>query len=81
MASEQEARDAKNRHSMELLRTPGVCGVGVQKTDAGEFYIAVHLESDDPKLAEQLPRLLDGVAVQTVVSGPFRKLSSSGSSD
>lgn len=77
MASEQQAREAKNRHSMELLRRPGVCGVGVQKTDAGEFYIAVHLESDDPELAAQMPKQLDGVSVQTLASGPFKKLGSS----
>jgi len=74
MASEQQARDAKNRHSAELLRMPGVCGVGVQKTDGGDFYIAVHLDSDDPKLAAQLPKDLDGVTVQTLASGPFKKL-------
>ncbi len=77
MASEQQARDAKNRHSMELLGMPGVCGVGVQKTDAGEFYIAVHLESDDPQLAASVPKQLDGVMVQTLASGPFKKLSRS----
>ncbi len=56
---------------------PGVCGVGVQKTDAGEFYIAVHLESDDPQLAASVPKQLDGVMVQTLASGPFKKLSRS----
>lgn len=74
MASEQQARDVKNRHSAELLRTPGVCGVGVQKNEAGDFYIVVHLESNDPTVAEQLPKLLEGVAVQTLASGPFKKL-------
>lgn len=59
----------------------GVCGVGVQRTDAGEFYIAVHLVSDDPNLAAQLPKLLDGVAVQTLASGPFKKLTGKSSSD
>ncbi len=75
MASEREARDVKNRHSMELLRLPGVCGVGVQKADDNDFYIAVHVESSDPKVIEQLPKQLEGLRVETIVSGPFKKLS------
>jgi len=77
MASEQEARDVKNRHSMELLRLPGVCGVGVQKAGDNDFYIAVHVESSDAKVIEQLPRQLEGLRVETIVSGPFKKLGGS----
>ncbi len=77
MASEQEARDVKNRHSMELLKIPGVCGVGVQKSGENDFYIAVHVESSDPKVIGQLPKQLEGLRVETIVSGPFKKLSES----
>jgi hypothetical protein len=77
MASEQEARDVKNRHSMELLRLPGVCGVGVQKSGENDFYIALHVESNDPQIAGQLPKELEGLRVETIVSGPFKKLSGS----
>ncbi len=75
MASEQEARDVKNRHSMRLLRLPGVSGVGVQKSGDDDFYIAVHVDSSDPKVIEQLPKQLEGLRVETIVSGPFKKLS------
>jgi len=75
MASEQEARDVKNRHSMQLLRLPGVSGVGVQKAGDSDFYIAVHVESSDPKVIEKLPKQLEGLRVETIVSGPFKKLS------
>ena len=74
MASEQEARDVKNRHSMQLLRLPGVSGVGVQKAGDSDFYIAVHVESSDAKVIEQLPKQLEGLRVETIVSGPFKKL-------
>jgi hypothetical protein len=77
MASEQQARDVKNRHSMELLRLPGVHGVGVQKAADNDFYIALHVESDDPQIVEQLPKQLEGLRVETIVSGPFKKLSGS----
>ncbi len=77
MASEQEARDVKNRHSMELLRLPGVCGVGVQKSGENDFYIALHVESNDPQIVAKLPKQIEGLRVETIVSGPFKKLSGS----
>jgi hypothetical protein len=76
MATEKEARDVKNRHSAELLRLPGVSGVGVQKSPDGNFYIALHVDSDHPEIAEQLPKQIEGLVVQTIFSGPFKKLSS-----
>ena len=76
MASEEQAYDVKRRHAAELMRLPGVCGVGVQKTADGEFYLALHLNTDDPKVAEQLPKEIEGLAVQTIHSGPFHKLKS-----
>ena len=33
MATEEEARAVKRRHSPQLLRQPGVCGVGVEKDE------------------------------------------------
>jgi len=75
MASEEQAREVKNRHSMELLKIPGVCGVGVQKSGENDFYIALHLESNDPQIAGQLPKQLEGLRVETIVTGPFKKLS------
>ena len=73
MPSESEAREVKSRHSAELLRLPGVCGVGVEKNPRGEFIIRLHLETEDPKITEQLPKEIEGYAVETVHSGPFRK--------
>ncbi|HKV91786.1 MAG TPA: hypothetical protein VJW20_04475 [Candidatus Angelobacter sp.] len=74
MATEEEARAVKQRHSFDLLKRPGVCGVGVEKDDSGDYIIALHLESDDPKLREQLPQQLEGVRVKQLHSGPFRPL-------
>jgi hypothetical protein len=76
MATEAEARAVKQRHSLELLRQPGVCGVGVEKDANGEFFIALHLDDSDPKIQEQLPKELEGIAVKLLHSGPFRPLSS-----
>ena len=42
MATEQEIREVKRRHSPQLLSVSGVSGVGIEKDDAGEFVLAVH---------------------------------------
>jgi hypothetical protein len=63
MLTEQEAHDAKRRHSAELLSKPGVSGVGVEKDEDGKFVIAVHLDAD-----------IEGFPVKFVSSGPFRPL-------
>lgn len=76
MANEQQARAIKQRHSLNLLKQPGVCGVGVEKDDSGQFVIALHLDSEDPALREQLPKEIEGVSVKLYQSGPFRALSS-----
>jgi hypothetical protein len=76
MATEAEARAVKQRHSLELLRQPGVCGVGVERDANGEFFIALHLDNSDPKMQEQLPKELEGIEVKQLHSGPFRPLSS-----
>ncbi len=76
MPSESEAREVKRRHSAELMRIPGVCGVGVEKNQRGEFILRLHLDTDDPKVAAQLPREIEGYAVESVHSGPFRKQAS-----
>jgi len=75
MATEEEVREVKRRHSAELLRQPGVCGVGVEKDEAGNFTIAVHLDSDDPEVRARLPQQIEGYPLKFVLSGPFRKLS------
>jgi len=40
--------------------------VGAEVSD-GNFCIALHLDSDDSAFAEQLPKQLEGVPVQTVL--------------
>lgn len=76
MATEQEARAAKQKHSLALLKRPGVCGVGVEKDETGDYIIVLHLDRDDANLREQLPQDLEGVKVKLLRSGPFKRLSS-----
>jgi hypothetical protein len=72
MATEEEIREVKRRHSPRLLNQPGVSGVGIERDEQGNYVLAVHL--DDPAAREQLPDEIDGHPVKYVHSGPFRKL-------
>jgi hypothetical protein len=74
IATEQEIRDVKHRLSARLLSQPGVSGVGIEKDDAGEYVLAIHLDSEDPEAGKELAAELEGVPVKYVRSGPFRKL-------
>jgi hypothetical protein len=73
--TEDEVRAIKQRHSPQLLSQPGVCGVGVEKDETGSFFIALHLDTNDPAAHQRLPRTLDGAPVRIVHSGPFSALS------
>jgi len=68
--------EVKNRHSGELLRQPGVSGVGTEKDEAGNDVISVYLNTDDPEIRRRLPQQIEGYPVKFIFSGPFRKLSS-----
>ena len=76
MATEEKIRDVKRRHSLHLLKQPGVCGVGVERDEAGDYVLAVHL--DDPGARANLPDEIEGHPVKYVQSGPFRKLPGKG---
>jgi hypothetical protein len=73
MPSEQEVVEIKRRHSAQLLQQPGVCGVGVEKDKAGNFYIAVHLDATSPRAGENVPQSIEGAPVKRIRSGPFVK--------
>jgi hypothetical protein len=73
MATEDKVREIKSRHSAELLSLPGVSGVGVAKGKSGDLVIALHLDNEDPEREALLPREIEGVPVEIVHSGPFRK--------
>ena len=73
MKSQQQVREIKRRHSVRLLQQPGVCGVGVEKDEAGNFVLAVHLDAHQPKAVTTIPDAIEGCRVIRVLSGPFSK--------
>jgi hypothetical protein len=74
MNSENEIYEVKNRHSEKLRSLLGVSGVGVAKGKNGSLVIAIHVDRDDPKVTENLPKEIEGYPVEVVQSGPFSKL-------
>jgi hypothetical protein len=71
MATEQQIRDLKARHSARLLGSRGVSGVGIEKDGEGGYVLAVHLDDDPESLG--LPAEIEGHRIKYVRSGPFRK--------
>jgi hypothetical protein len=77
MATEKEISDLKRRHSLRLLNQAGVSGVGVEKDEAGGYFLAIHLNTDDPRILSQLPKEIEGHPIKFLHSGPFRKFAHS----
>jgi hypothetical protein len=75
MATEEEIRALKRQYSARLLSHPGVAGVGVEREEDGDYFLAIHLTSNDPAVRRELPAELDRHAVKYLVSGQFRKQS------
>ena len=73
MTSEQQVREIKRKHSGRLLQQPGVCGVGVEKGENGNFVLAIHLDATQPAAAAIIPDSIEGCPVKRVFSGPFTK--------
>jgi hypothetical protein len=76
MATFEELKAVKRRHAAELLRRDGVCGIDIDEDAGGQPFIAVHLDSDDPQVRQQLPDQLEGHKLRFVHTGPIRKQSS-----
>jgi hypothetical protein len=73
MATFDEIKALKKRHSAQLLKMGGVCGVDIDSDDAGQAVLTVHLDTSDPAVRQQLPIQLEGYPVRYVHTGPFRK--------
>ncbi|MDP2496665.1 MAG: PKD domain-containing protein, partial [Candidatus Palauibacterales bacterium] len=64
-----EAIRAQEKHTPGLMKRKGVVGTAVGVSDGGEF--DVHIFVQRPEAAEGLPKALDGVPADVVVTGPF----------
>jgi hypothetical protein len=73
MATLEELTLVKRRHSADLLRRPGVCGVDIDVGPQGDAVFTIHLERDDPGIRSGLPEMIEGHKVNYVRTGPFEK--------
>jgi len=75
MATEQKIKELKRRYSLQLLNQKAVSGVGVEKTDDGNYVLAIHLNDSSPEALE-LPSELEKYPVK-IIQQPegFRKFS------
>lgn len=73
MATFEEAKQIKRKHSARLLKTPGVCGVDVQSDAQGQGFICIHLDAQCAAAEAELAKDLDGVPVKLFYTGPFEK--------
>lgn len=68
-----EIMDVMERHQEELMRIPGVVGVGIGRSETtGKFVILVMVKEMAPALEEVLPKELDGFKVEPVVTGEIK---------
>lgn len=75
MATFEEAKQVKHKHSAALLRQRGICGVDVQTDAAGGAVICVHLDSNEAAVLKAVPKQLEGIPVKCLQTGPFQKQS------
>lgn len=73
VATFEEAKQVKRKHSLRLLKTPGVCGVDVQSDAQGQGFICIHLDAEGAAAEAELAQDLDGVPVKLLYTGPFEK--------
>lgn len=64
-------QEVKRRHEADLLKTPGVVGVGIGRKEGREC-IRIYVSEETPKILAALPRSLEDVPVEVVVSGLFK---------
>jgi hypothetical protein len=65
----------QERHQDRLMRIPGVVGVGLGRSaQTGRLVLRVFLERQTPEVQGSLPASLEGLDVETVVTGAFDAL-------
>jgi len=60
----------KRRHEASLMKIRGVVGVGITRKE-GKDCICVYVKDDNPKILAAVPRTLEEIPVEIVVSGAF----------
>jgi hypothetical protein len=59
------------RHEETLLRTSGVVGMGLGRSESHRVVIEIYLERLTAQLQHAMPSDLEGIPVKLVVTGPY----------
>ena len=70
--SETKAYELNKRVGPELLKRPGVAGVGVGRDSKTGYFLTVHLVNEAAKV--DLPDQIEGTPVKYEVTGVYRPL-------
>lgn len=65
------ALNAKKRNETKLFEIDGVVGIGVGLSKNGEPVIRVYMEKDLPETRRAIPHTIEGIAVESIVTGVF----------
>ena len=74
MANSDSISQVKRRHSADILKIPGVSGIGVEGDENGNDVLAIYVGANTPEITEQLPTVIEGYPVKVVNTGTFRSL-------
>jgi hypothetical protein len=70
-----DIEELKRVHSRQLLRLPGVSGVGVERVEGqDEYVLVIHVENDDETTRAAVVNAIGNEPVRLRKSGPYRKL-------
>jgi hypothetical protein len=69
MPADTAVSSVLRKHEVQLLAIEGVVGVGIQRNAIGDDVIVVYVR--DQSIRSRVPGNLEGVPVETVVSGEF----------
>jgi hypothetical protein len=61
----------KNCHKDKIFQVDGVMGVGVGRDKKGQPAITVFLKEDSAQARAKIPKMLEDVPVQVIVTGAF----------
>jgi hypothetical protein len=68
----ERLKEIQQKHEDQIMAVPEVVGIGIGLAEPGDDYeFIVYCKKIVPELWEKLPRLLDGVPVRLIESGPF----------
>ena len=67
-------RSLKKRYEKKWLAIPSVKAVGIGLLKDGESGLIISVEKDDVTLQNEIPRSMEGIAIEIQVSGPFHAL-------